>query len=86
VDLVVTATAAGGFSETLVIRDKAAAADPQLQDLTLGLIASPGLTAHPAHATAVPTERLNLVQKRLPLSPSTPGRTRPVWAVAPFRP
>jgi RHS repeat-associated protein len=46
VNLVVTANLEGGFSETLVITDKAAAADSQLKDLNLGVSASAGLTAH----------------------------------------
>ena len=47
VNLVVTANVSGGFSQTLVILNKAAAADPQLANLSLGLSASAGLTAHP---------------------------------------
>lgn len=47
VDLVLTAGLAGGFSETLVIKDKTAAADPQLAGLTLGVTASSGLAARP---------------------------------------
>jgi RHS repeat-associated protein len=46
VNLVVTADVSGGFSETLVIADQAAASDPQLQDLSLGVAASTGLSAH----------------------------------------
>jgi RHS repeat-associated protein len=46
VDLLVTAGLTGGFTETLVIHDKSAAADPQLRGLTLGVSASAGLTAH----------------------------------------
>jgi RHS repeat-associated protein len=47
VNLVVTARITGGFTETLVIGDAAAAKDPQLQDLTLGVPVSAGLSLHP---------------------------------------
>ncbi|MGD0561220.1 MAG: DUF6531 domain-containing protein, partial [Streptosporangiaceae bacterium] len=47
VDLVVAAQVSGGFSETLVIRNLAAAADPGLKNLVLGLSMSPGLRQHP---------------------------------------
>lgn len=46
VNLVVTADVSGGFSETLAIEDKAAASDPGLQNLLLGVSASTGLSAH----------------------------------------
>jgi RHS repeat-associated protein len=46
VDLVLIAQVTGGFDETLVIRDKSAAADPQLQGLQLGVSMSPGLVQH----------------------------------------
>lgn len=46
VNLVVTAAVTGGFTETLVISDKTAAADPQLSGLTLGVTTSAGLRAH----------------------------------------
>jgi RHS repeat-associated protein len=44
VNLAVTATTAGGFDETLVIENQAAAADPQLASLQLGVAADSGLT------------------------------------------
>ncbi|SDP08389.1 hypothetical protein SAMN05216259_1171, partial [Actinacidiphila guanduensis] len=44
VDLDVTATAAGGIDETLVVKNATAAADPALQSLELTLSASSGLT------------------------------------------
>jgi RHS repeat-associated protein len=43
VNLVVTATTDGGFDETLVIQNQAAAGDSQLADLELGVSASSGL-------------------------------------------
>jgi RHS repeat-associated protein len=46
VDLVVTADVTGGFSETLVIRNPAAARDPGLRALTLGVAMSGGLSQH----------------------------------------
>jgi RHS repeat-associated protein len=48
VDLVVTANTSGGFDEALVIKDQAAAADPQLAGFTLGIALSGGLSQHPA--------------------------------------
>jgi hypothetical protein len=45
VNLVVTADTSGGFDETLVIENQAAAADPQLAGLDLGVQASGGLAA-----------------------------------------
>jgi RHS repeat-associated protein len=45
VNLVVTADTSGGFDETLVILNQAAAADPQLAGLDLGVQASGGLAA-----------------------------------------
>jgi RHS repeat-associated protein len=48
VDLVVTAQVTGGFDETLVIRDRAAAADPQLRNLNLGVSESSRLSRHAA--------------------------------------
>lgn len=44
VNLAVTATTDGGFDETLVIQNQAAAGDSQLADLELGVSASSGLT------------------------------------------
>jgi RHS repeat-associated protein len=46
VDLVLTAKVTGGFEDTLVIRDKAAAADPGLARLSLGLSLGGGLVQH----------------------------------------
>jgi YD repeat-containing protein len=56
VDLVVTASVTGGFAETLVIGNKAAAADPQLKALTLGVSASAGLAAHARGSGSVAVE------------------------------
>jgi RHS repeat-associated protein len=56
VDLVVTAEVTGAFTETLVIKDKAAAADPQLAGLTLGVAMSPGLSRHAGRDGAVTIE------------------------------
>lgn len=46
VDLVLTARVTGAFEETLVIRDRAAADDPQLENLVLGVSMSRGLSQH----------------------------------------
>jgi hypothetical protein len=46
VNLVLTAGVTGAFTETLAIQDKAAAADPGLRDLTLGITMSKGLNQH----------------------------------------
>jgi RHS repeat-associated protein len=56
VNLLVTAELTGGFSDTLVIADKAAAADPQLSGLTLGVSASAGLTRQSGEAGSIAEE------------------------------
>jgi len=56
VNLLVTAGLTGGFTDTLVIGDKAAAADPQLGGLTLGVSASAGLTRHSREAGSIAEE------------------------------
>jgi RHS repeat-associated protein len=56
VNLLVTAGLTGGFSDTMVISDKSAAADPQLSGLTLGVSASAGLTRHSRQAGSIAEE------------------------------
>ncbi|NUP50518.1 MAG: hypothetical protein HOW97_24885 [Catenulispora sp.] len=79
VDLLVTASAAGGFGEVLKVRTRQAAADPRLAQLSLGIEQSGGLTvsatADGALSAGVPGGE--------PLFTARPAR---MWDSAPAQP